>query len=94
VKSRAASSLATVRDIATITGNSDSSRLKQSSDDLPPRELYLELVDLYFDFIHDQFHTLFHKPTFIEDVQNDRAPLVITFAMMALSARLVCFLGP
>ena len=54
---------------------------------LPPKALCLELVHLYFDFIHDQFHSLFHKPSVIEDVEAGRAPPVIIFAMMALSAR-------
>jgi hypothetical protein len=54
---------------------------------LPPPELCLELVHLYFDFIHDQFHSLFHRPSVVEDVQAGLAPPVIVFGMMALSAR-------
>jgi len=54
---------------------------------LPPTELCLELVELYFDLIHDQFHSLFHRPTFMEQVRNGTAPKVLLFAMMALSAR-------
>jgi Fungal specific transcription factor domain len=54
---------------------------------LPPLELRLELVELYFDLIHDQFHSLFHRPSFIEQVKTDTAPRVLLFAMMALSAR-------
>jgi hypothetical protein len=53
----------------------------------PPWELCLELVELYFDLIHDQFHSLFHRPSFIEQVRKGTAPRVLLFAMMALSAR-------
>lgn len=58
-----------------------------SSNGLPPLSICLELVNLYFDFIHDQFHSLFHKPIMIEDVTSGRASPVILLAMMALSAR-------
>lgn len=61
----------------------------QASDSLPPFSICLELVNLYFDFIHDQFHSLFHKPSMIEDVKNGCASPVILLAMMALSARLL-----
>lgn len=47
----------------------------------------MELVELYFDLIHDQFHSLFHRPSFIEDVRRGVAPRVLLFAMMALAAR-------
>lgn len=50
-------------------------------------DLCLELVDLYFDHIHDQFHSIFHKPTIIGDIRSGATPPVIIFAMMALSAR-------
>jgi len=86
-KSKSAPNDAAVRELAPSTSYVDSQRLDQPPEDVPSRELCVELVHLYFDFIHDQFHTLFHRPTFVEDVENDRAPPVITFAMMALSAR-------
>lgn len=54
---------------------------------LPPLPLVLELVALYFDFIHDQFHSLFHRPSFLEDVLHERVPPVILNGMMAMSAR-------
>ncbi|KAN0102568.1 Fungal specific transcription factor domain containing protein [Hyaloscypha variabilis] len=59
----------------------------QSSDSFPSPSICLELVNLYFDFIHDQFHSLFHKPSFVEDVTRGQASPVILLAMMALSAR-------
>lgn len=49
--------------------------------------LRLELVGLYFDYIHDQFHSIFHRPSFTQDVANDRIPSIILFAIFALSSR-------
>jgi hypothetical protein len=46
-----------------------------------------ELVDLYFDYIHDQFHSIFHRATFVEDMINEKVPAVVLFAVFALSAR-------
>jgi hypothetical protein len=46
-----------------------------------------ELVGLYFDYIHDQFHSMYHRPSFIEDVVGDRVPEIVLFAIFALSAR-------
>ena len=57
---------------------------------LPHLSLCLELVELYFDLIHDQFHSLFHRPTFVESVHDGTAPRIILFAMMAFSARSAC----
>ncbi|PVH99354.1 C6 transcription factor-like protein [Periconia macrospinosa] len=54
---------------------------------LPPIPHRLELVGLYFDYIHDQFHSMFHRPSFTQDVANDRIPSIILFAMFALSSR-------
>lgn len=54
---------------------------------LPPKPICVELVQLYFDFIHDKFHSLFHRPSVVEDVLQDRAPLILLYGMMALSAR-------
>ena len=59
----------------------------QTSVQLPPVPVCVELTHLYFDLIHDQFHSLFHRPSVIQDVEQGRAPLVILFAIMALSAR-------
>ncbi|KAH6722860.1 fungal-specific transcription factor, partial [Leptodontidium sp. MPI-SDFR-AT-0119] len=52
-----------------------------------PTALILEIVGLYFDLIHDQFHTLFHRSSFTGEVARGTAPLPILFAMVALSAR-------
>lgn len=55
--------------------------------ELPPLALRLELVDLYFQYIHDQFHSLYHRPTFIDQVANETVPDVVLLAIFALSSR-------
>ncbi|KAK6077728.1 ZnF3 [Seiridium cupressi] len=55
--------------------------------ELPPMPVRLELTALYFDYIHDQFHSLFHRPSFMDDVANDRVAPVMLLAIFALSAR-------
>lgn len=59
----------------------------QSPSDLPPMPLRLELVSLYFDYIHDQFHSMYHRPSFTEDVARERVPRIILLAIFALSCR-------
>jgi hypothetical protein len=59
----------------------------QSLSDLPPMPLRLELVKLYFDYIHDQFHSMYHRPSFTDDVARERVPKIILFAIFALSCR-------
>ncbi|KAK2037061.1 hypothetical protein LZ31DRAFT_636276 [Colletotrichum somersetense] len=54
---------------------------------LPSLPVRLDLVRLYFDYIHDQFHSLFHRPSFIEDALGDRVPHGILYGICALSAR-------
>jgi len=54
---------------------------------LLPLDVCIELVELYFDLVHDQFHSLFHRPSFVASVHDGVAPKVLLFAMMAFSAR-------
>ncbi|KAI6784952.1 putative transcriptional regulatory protein -like protein [Emericellopsis cladophorae] len=54
---------------------------------LPGIELILEIVHLYFDYIHDQFHCLFHRPTFIQDVTQGHVPEGLLFGILGLAAR-------
>ena len=49
--------------------------------------LRLELVSLYFDYIHDQFHSMYHRPSFTEDVARERVPKIILLAIVAISCR-------
>lgn len=55
--------------------------------DLPSAAVCFHLATLYFDYIHDQLHTLFQKPAFMADMAMSRTPPVIAFAMTALAAR-------
>lgn len=64
----------------------------QKETGLPDQSLCTELVQLYFDYVHDQFHTLFHRPSFIDNLSEGKAPPILVYGMMALSARLVKFL--
>ena len=41
----------------------------QEADTIPDIELQVELVGLYFDYIHDQFHSIFRPPSMIELVR-------------------------
>jgi hypothetical protein len=54
---------------------------------LPPSAVCFHLATLYFDYVHDQLHTLFQKPTFMADMVMNKCPPVIMFAVVALSAR-------
>ncbi|OLN87532.1 putative transcriptional regulatory protein C530.11c-like protein 2, partial [Colletotrichum chlorophyti] len=54
---------------------------------LPGLPVRLDLVRLYFDYIHDQFHSLFHRPSFVEDALGDRVSDGILYGICALSAR-------
>ncbi|KAB5545467.1 fungal-specific transcription factor [Coniochaeta sp. 2T2.1] len=60
---------------------------RSSPADIPDKALTFDLVELYFTYIHDQFHSLFHRPSFILDLHRGCAPPVIVYAMLALSAR-------
>lgn len=54
------------------------------------KALCFELVELYFKYIHDQLHSLFHRPSFMLDLHEGTAPLVLVYGMMAMSARCAC----
>lgn len=55
--------------------------------ELPPAAVCFHLATLYFDYIHDQLHTLFQKPQFMADLAMNRTSPVIAYAMIALAAR-------
>ena len=50
-------------------------------------DLLLEIVNLYFDYVHDQFHSLFHRPTFVQDVTQHAVPKPLLFGILGLGAR-------
>lgn len=51
------------------------------------REEEIYLVGLYFKFIHDQPHSLFHKPTFEASVDAGTVSQPVLLSMMGMSAR-------
>ncbi|PLB50586.1 hypothetical protein P170DRAFT_381458 [Aspergillus steynii IBT 23096] len=51
------------------------------------RELLYELVPLYFRFIHNIAHTMFHVPSFMRRLNEGKAFMVHIHAMCALAAR-------
>ncbi|RDW58946.1 putative C6 transcription factor [Aspergillus mulundensis] len=55
--------------------------------ELASRELCAELVQLYFRFIHDIAHTIFHEPTFLRRLYDGTAPMIQVYAMCGLAAR-------
>lgn len=54
---------------------------------LPEISLLLEITSLYFDYIHDVFHSLFHKSTFIQDLIDGKISDAILFAIVGLALR-------
>jgi len=63
--------------------------IQGADSEYPPLALRLELVQLYFDYIHNQFHTLFHPPSFLAAVAEERVENVLLYPIFALSARFV-----
>ncbi|KAJ5989307.1 C6 transcription factor [Penicillium waksmanii] len=50
-------------------------------------ELFVELVSLYFNYIHNIAHSVFHEPSFMRRLKHGNASLVHVYAMCALAAR-------
>lgn len=57
------------------------------SEILPRPEVCNELVDLYFELIHDKDHSLFHRPSFITRQRSGLADMMHIYAILALAAR-------
>jgi hypothetical protein len=54
-----------------------------------PTEEEVELVDLYFKYIHNQPHSIFHEATFKQSVLEGTVSQPVLLAMIGMSARLV-----
>ena len=50
-------------------------------------DLRRELVRHYFRVIHDTHHSIFHRPSVEQDLEDGKLPDVLLYAMMALAAR-------
>lgn len=69
------------------TGATESLRAHDEPPRLPGMRMLLEITNLYFDYIHDVFHSLFHKATFLQDLMDGRVPPAILFAIVGLALR-------
>lgn len=75
---------------ATIASDAGSSPpLPEPPKSLPPAPSFEEihLVDLYFRFIHNQPHSLFHESSFRQSFMEGRASRPVLLGMMGMSAR-------
>ncbi|KAJ5313056.1 hypothetical protein N7508_003886 [Penicillium antarcticum] len=50
-------------------------------------ELYHELTPLYFRYIHNVAHTMFHEANFMHRLYESKAPPILVYAMYSLAAR-------
>ncbi|KAL4972417.1 hypothetical protein BDW66DRAFT_162904 [Aspergillus desertorum] len=50
---------------------------------LASQEICFELVQLYFRFIHDIAHTIFHEPTFLRRLYDGTAPMIQVYAIFS-----------
>lgn len=53
----------------------------------PYSEDVIYLADLYFDYIHDKPHTLFHEPSLKESIVDGTVSRTVLLSMIGLSAR-------
>jgi hypothetical protein len=53
-------------------------------------EEVFHLVELYFTFMNDKPHSLFHEPSFKVSVLEGSASRTVLLSMMGLSARYEC----
>ncbi|GAA5996334.1 uncharacterized protein JCM10292_007542 [Rhodotorula paludigena] len=54
--------------------------------ELPPLELILEALDLFFKHYYDTF-PFFHRPSLKEDIEEGRAPREVIYCILALASR-------
>lgn len=53
----------------------------------PYSEEIIYLVDLYFEYIHDKPHSLFHEPSLKGSVLDGTVSRTVLLSMIGLSAR-------
>ena len=73
--------------ISPTTTEFELTRCQSISTQLPARPLCVELVDLYFRYIHDTFHSIFHRPSLMDEVEAGTIPKVLLLGIISLSAR-------
>ncbi|KAI1623355.1 fungal-specific transcription factor [Exophiala viscosa] len=70
-----------------VASSADYQAAPSTSNGLPSNALRIELVELYFRYIHDTFHSLFHRPSLVQDVIDETIPEVLLFGIISLSSR-------
>lgn len=70
------------------TGDSKTPGTASSSSlPLPPPDIVLHLVELYFSHVHNQTYSFLHKPTFIPKIKANKVSPCLVYAICGLSAR-------
>lgn len=54
---------------------------------LPPIDVCVDIGNLYFRYIHDTFHSLFHQPSVEDDIANGTLPQVLLLGIISLASR-------
>lgn len=54
---------------------------------MPPVDVCIDLCCLYFRYIHDTFHSLFHQASVEEDIANGTLPPVLLLGIIGLASR-------
>jgi hypothetical protein len=62
-------------------------RWQTPSTSLPPRQTCIDVTKLYFQYIHDTFHSLFHPPSVIKEVEDGTIPKILLLGIISLAAR-------
>ncbi|OBT73455.1 hypothetical protein VF21_07254 [Pseudogymnoascus sp. 05NY08] len=73
--------------LSSQNGLRDKTRRGTTSSILPGGQVLREVVDIYFQLIHNFPHTLFYKPGFWAGVESGEIPEMILLGMLALSLR-------
>jgi len=68
------------------TGNSSSTELCDAVQP-PYSEDIIHLVDLYFDYIHDKPHSLFHEPSFKASITDGTVSRTVLLSIIAITSR-------
>lgn len=67
--------------------NQYGSQLFATQIQMPPLEARIEISAAYFNYIHNPTHQLFHEPTFMAAVSQERVPYSILLSIIAIAAR-------
>ena len=80
------SGMSGAEDIASTNGSRASQGARHDLLGLDP-SWKQEMVSHYFNVVHDKHHSLFHRPTFERNLQENRIADVILFSVLSLGSR-------